>query len=194
MRELALFAGAGGGLLGTRLLGWRTIGYVEKDPYCQAAIQARIRDRVLDPAPIFGDVRLFLESGAARCYRGFVDVVSAGFPCQPFSVAGKKLAHNDERNLWPETADVLRVIRPRLAFLENVAGLLASRYFGRVLGDLAEIGYRVEWDCVPASAVGAPHQRDRLWIAASLPVSDTERDTVREREREQCWIEGTTEP
>ena len=90
MRELSLFSGAGGGLLGTKLLGWEPIGYVEWDDYCQRVIAARIRDGYLPNAPIFGDIKAFIDSGCAELYRGITDVISAGFPCQPFSVAGKR--------------------------------------------------------------------------------------------------------
>ena len=83
MNELSLFSGAGGGVLASKLLNWRTIGYVEWDEYCQKVIAQRIKDKLYERAPIFTDVREFIESGAARQYRGFVDVVSAGFPCQP---------------------------------------------------------------------------------------------------------------
>lgn len=172
MRELSLFSGAGGGLLGTKLLGWRAVGYVERDGYCQAVLEARIRDGLLDPAPIFGDVRAFLRDGWADRYRGLVDVVTAGFPCQPFSVAGKRKACGDERNLWPETAEVLQRVQPAFALLENVPGLLSARsadgrhYFGTVLGDLAALGFDAEWGVLGAADVGAPHLRKRLWILA----------------------------
>jgi len=166
VNELSLFSGAGGGLLGTKLLGWTTVGYCERDAYCQAVLQARIRDGLLDSAPIFGDVRAFLRDGWAERYRGLVDVVTAGFPCQPFSVAGKRLAHADERNLWPETTDVIRRVRPRFALLENVPGLAAHPYFGTVLGDLAALGFDAEWTVLGADDCGAPHRRKRLWILA----------------------------
>src|SRR5262249_52067973 len=83
----------------------------------------------------------------------------------PVSVAGKRLAQADERWLWPEFARVVRALRPRLVLVENVPGLL-QRGVGDVLGDLAASGYDAEWDCIPASAVGAPHRRDRVWIVA----------------------------
>ena len=161
MNELALFAGAGGGLLATKhLLGWRTVCYVERDRYCVGVLRARIREGYLDDGPIWDDVRTF--DGAP--WRGCVDIVTAGFPCQPFSQAGKQLGENDSRNCWPSTIRIIREVRPRFALLENVPRLLSSGYFGQILGDLAESGYDVRWDCVPASAVGANHQRDRLWI------------------------------
>jgi DNA (cytosine-5)-methyltransferase 1 len=166
VRELSLFTGAGGGVLGSKLLGWKTIGYVEWNDYCQRVLKQRIEDGIFDRAPIFGDIRTFNSEGYAERYRGMVDVISAGFPCQPFSVAGKRLAENDERNMWPETRECIRTIRPRFALLENVPGLLSSGYFGTVLGELSEIGYDARWCVLSAADVGAPHKRERLWILA----------------------------
>ena len=166
MNELSLFTGAGGGVLGTSLLGWRPIGYVEWDQYCQRIIAARIRDGMLPGAPIFGDVREFIQSGAAAEYRGFADVVTAGFPCQPFSVAGRRAGADDSRNMWPATVECIRTVRPRYALLENVPGILTSGYFGTILGDLAESGYDARWRILSAAELGAPHKRDRLWIVA----------------------------
>ena len=166
MNELSLFSGAGGGLLGTHLLGWKHIGYVEFNDYCQRVIRARINDGILDNAPIFTDVCQFVQSGAAQQYRGFADVVTAGFPCQPFSVAGKRAGVDDERNMWPATIECIRLVRPRYALLENVPGILASGYFGTILGDLAAAGYDARWRVLSATEMGAPHKRDRLWIVA----------------------------
>ena len=164
MNELSLFSGAGGGLLGSKILGWRSIGYVENNPYCQKILAQRISDGILDAAPIFGDIRKFISEGYATSYKGLVDIITGGFPCQPFSVAGKRKGEADERNMWPATANVIRAIRPPLVFLENVPGLLSSGYFGRILGDLAEIGYDARWAVLGASDVGANHRRKRLWI------------------------------
>ena len=166
MNELSLFSGAGGGLLGTKLLGWRSVGYVEFDTYCQKVLSQRIQDGILDEAPVFGDIDDFIESGAAKKYAGFVDVVTAGFPCQPFSVAGKKKGQDDERNKWPQTIQCIRDVRPRYAFLENVPGLLNSGYFGEILTSLAEAGFDARWTVLGADDVGAPHRRKRLWIMA----------------------------
>lgn len=176
MTELSLFSGAGGGLLGTKLLGFQCVGYVERDEYCQQVIRARIRDGYLDDAPIFPDVRAF--SGLP--YRGRVDLLTAGFPCQPFSVAGKKRGADDERNMWPDTLRVLCEVRPRWALLENVPGLLGRHgYYGTILGELAEAGFHVRWDCVSAQECGAPHRRERLWML----VSDSECDELRHQFR-----------
>lgn len=168
MRELALFAGAGGGILGGKLLGWQTVGYVEWEAHCQEVLRQRIADGLLDAAPIFVDVRGFVSEGYADAYgrAGVVDVVSGGFPCQPFSLAGKRAGADDERNMWPATVAVLRAVRPRLAFLENVPGLLVSGYFGTVLGDLAALGFDAEWCVLGADDLGFPHRRKRLWILA----------------------------
>lgn len=180
-RELALFAGAGGGLLAGKLLGLEPVGYVEWDGFCQEVLEVRIRDGVLAAAPIWGDIRAFLREGIARSYRGVADVVTAGFPCVAFSVAGKRLGGDDDRNLWPETIGILRDVRPRLALLENAAGLASHEYFGTVLGDLADAGFDAEFGTLRASDVGAPHERNRLWIAAwPRDLSDAERDGVRE--------------
>lgn len=164
MRELSLFSGAGGGLLGTHLLGWRPVGYVEWDDYCQRVLRARIDDGYLPDAPIFGDIRAFVHDGYAASYTGLVDVVTGGFPCQPFSTAGKRAGADDPRNMWPATIDVIRVVRPRWCLLENVPGLLSSGYFGTVIGDLAASGYDARWRVLSAAELGAPHKRDRLWI------------------------------
>jgi len=168
MKELSLFSGAGGGVLGTQLLGWETIGYVEYNEYCQRVIRQRIEDGCLDNAPIFSDVNAFISEGYADAYKGMVGVISAGFPCQPFSVAGKKAAEDDPRNCWPQTLDIIRRVRPRYCLLENVGGLLSRkhRYFETILKDLAESGYDAWWKVISAAEVGGPHKRDRLWIVA----------------------------
>lgn len=163
---MSLFTGAGGGLLGAKLLGWESIGYVEWNEYCQQVIAARIRDGYLPAAPIFTDVREFAQSGAADQYRGFADVVTAGFPCQPFSVAGKRKAADDERNMWPATAEVIRRVQPRSVLLENVPGLVSCGYIGTVIAGLAALGYVGRWGVIGAADAGAPHKRDRLWIVA----------------------------
>lgn len=171
VNELSLFSGAGGGLLGTKLLGWKHVGYVEWNEYCQRVIAARIADGYLDSAPIFTDVREFVQSGAAEQYRGIADVVSAGFPCQPFSVAGKQAGADDERNMWPATVEVIRRVQPQSVLLENVPGLVSCGYIGTVLADLANLGYVGRWGVLGASDVGAPHRRKRLWIVANAKCS-----------------------
>jgi len=162
MNELSLFTGIGGGLLGTRLLGWKPVCGVEKESYCREVLLRRQRDGLLPLFPVWDDVRTF----DGRPWRGIVDVVTAGFPCQPFSVAGKRDGADDERNMWPETIRVIREVGPRFCLLENVPGLIRFDYFGQILGDLAEAGFDAEWDVVSAEDVGANHLRKRLWIVA----------------------------
>ena len=167
MKGLSLFSGAGIGELAFKQIfpDYRTIGYVEWDKYCQEVLRARIRDGVIDDAPIFGDIRQFNERYASL-YIDKVDWLSGGFPCQPFSVAGNRAGEADERNMWPATRDAIRIIRPRYVFLENVPGLLAHEYIKRVFGDLAEMRYDCEWDVVGAGSCGALHKRARWWCLA----------------------------
>ena len=166
MNELALFAGAGGGILGSKLLGHRIIGYVENNEYCQKVLRQRIDDGILDDAPIFGDIRAFNREGYAESYQGLVDVISGGFPCQPFSLSGPQLGEHDERNMWPETINTISIIRPKFAFLENVPGLLVSGYAGRIFGDLAESGYNARWCVLGNHFTGGITDSKRLWIVA----------------------------
>jgi DNA (cytosine-5)-methyltransferase 1 len=151
----SLFSGIGGIDLGLERAGMRVIWQAEVDPYCSRVLANHWPD-----VPNLGDVTLIDWSSVER-----PDVLAGGYPCQPFSVAGRQLGEADERHLWPFFADAIRVLRPRFALLENVPGHLALG-FGRVLGDLAEIGYDATWDCVPAAAVGAPHLRDRVFVVA----------------------------
>lgn len=163
LRELALFAGAGGGILGGKLLGWRTVCAVERDAYAAAVLAQRQNDGCLEPFPVWSDVGTF----DGKPWRGIVDVVSGGFPCQDISVAGKGAGIDGERSgLWSEFARIIREVQPRYVFVEN-SPALTSRGLGTVLGDLAEMGFNAGWECVSASSQGAPHKRDRIWIVAN---------------------------
>lgn len=167
LRELSLFTGAGGGILGSMLLGHHIVGAVEQNEYCCRVLEQRQRDGILERFPIFQtDIRDFIREGYAELYKGHCDIVSGGFPCQPFSVAGKQLGAADPRNMWPATIAVIRAVRPRFAFLENVPAILSSGYFGTILGDLAESGYDCRWRILSAAEMGAPHLRNRVWIVA----------------------------
>ncbi len=164
LTEISLFTGCGGFTLGLRLAGVdvRTVCYVEKDPYCQRIIDQRIAEGHLDDAPLWDDITTF----DGRPWRGHVDIVTGGFPCQPHSTAGKRLGASDERNLWPDTLRVISEVGPGFVLLENVPGILANGYGGTVVGELAGIGYDCVWHLVPAAAVGAPHLRWRWWCLA----------------------------
>lgn len=168
MNELHLFAGAGGGILGSELLGIRTICAVELEPYPASVLLARQNDGLLPPFPIWDDVCTF----DGRPWRGLVDVVSGGFPCQDISAAGKGAGIDGARSgLWREMHRIINEVRPKFAFLEN-SPLLVGRGLARVLGDLAEIGYDAEWLVLGADDVGAPHVRKRIWILAHDPHAD----------------------
>ncbi len=166
LNELSLFSGYGGLTLGLRLAGInvRTVAYVEIEPYCQQIIKARIRDGALDDAPIFPDVLAF----DGRQCRGVVDIVTASFPCQPFSVVGQRRGKDDDRNLWPATLRVIRDVGPSYVLLENVRGLANgfAPYAAEIIGELSEAGYDAQWGLLPAAAVGAPHLRWRWWCLA----------------------------
>lgn len=162
MNELALFAGAGGGILGGHLLGWTPVGAVEIEKYPRECLLQRQRDGILPPFPIWDDVTTF----DGKPWRGLVDVVSGGFPCQDISCAGKGEGISGSRSgLWKEMYRIICEVRPRYAFMEN-SPLLTSRGLHVVLGDLAEAGYDAAWLVLAASDVGAPHQRKRIWILA----------------------------
>jgi DNA (cytosine-5)-methyltransferase 1 len=162
MNELALFAGAGGGILGGHLLGWRTVCAVEWEPYPASVLAARQNDGLLPAFPIWDDVRTF----DGRPWRGVVDVVSGGFPCQDISVAGKGAGIDGARSgMWAHMARIVGEVRPRFVFVENSPALL-TRGLGRVLSDLATLGYDCRWTVLGAADVGAPHKRDRFWLVA----------------------------
>ena len=169
--HLSLFSGYEGFGLGLRLAGLpiRTIGYVEIDEYCQKLLQARIRDGYLDWAPIIRDVRCADFERLA----GLVDLITAGFPCQPHSVAGRRAGPDDPRDLWPDTIRVIRQVRPRYVLLENAGVNLrrgpAPAYAYTVLADLAESGYSSRWDVVSAGEAGAPHLRERWFCISYVP-------------------------
>ena len=163
MNELALFAGAGGGLLASEKLGWQTICAVELDEYCRRILIQRQNDGSLQSKfPIWDDVCTF----DARPWRGRVDVVTGGFPCQDISSAGSKEGISGKSSgLWRQMARIVCEVRPRFVFVENSA-MLTARGLGTVLADLAAMGFNARWGMLGASAVGAPHRRNRLWIMA----------------------------
>ena len=163
LRELALFAGAGGGILGGHLLGWRTVCAVEYNAYARSVLLARQNDGTLPPFPVWDDVRTF----DGKPWRGLVDVVSGGFPCQDISAAGKGAGLEGERSgLWSEFARIISEVRPRRVLVEN-SPMLTSRGLGVVLGDLAALGFDAEWGVISAADTDAPHLRERIWIVAN---------------------------
>ena len=162
MNELALFAGAGGGILGGQLLGWRTVCAVEWEPYPASVLVARQNEGLLPHFPIWDDVQTF----DGKPWRGIVDVISGGFPCQDISCAGKGAGIEGQKSgMWKEFARIISEVRPQYVFVEN-SPMLTARGLGTVLGDLASMGFDAEWGVLSAADVGANHQRDRIWIVA----------------------------
>ncbi|MCU7807010.1 MAG: DNA cytosine methyltransferase [Candidatus Thiodiazotropha sp. (ex Semelilucina semeliformis)] len=154
--------GAGGGILGGHLLGWKTVCAVERDAYAAGVLAQRQNDGLLPPFPIWSDIQTF----DGRLWQGIVDVVSGGFPCQDISVAGTGKGITGSRSgLWKEFARIIGEVRPPYAFIENSPALIV-RGFDVVLSDLAACGYDAEWLCLSAAQCGAPHVRDRIWILA----------------------------
>jgi len=190
MNELALFAGAGGGILGGHLLGWQTVCAVEWESYPACVLAARQNDGLLPPFPIWDDVQTF----DGKPWSGIVDVVSGGFPCQDISAAGKGAGIDGERSgMWGQMARIIREVRPRFVFVEN-SPMLTSRGLGRVLGDLAAMGFDARWGVLGAADVGANHQRDRIWIVAKWrgQFSHSQHNRIRRWEQQQESLEKET--
>ena len=188
LRGLDVCSGSGiGSFVFERIGLCRTVCYIENDPYCQRLLVQRMRDGWINDAPVFDDLRLF----DGRPWRGCVDFVFGGIPCQPFSLAGKRRGAADERDLWPDFLRVVGEVRPALVLVENTPGFLVGKRggprtrtapdghviarwvekaqqaaLGRALGDLSEIGYDAEWEVVSAAGIGAPHLRKRVWLVA----------------------------
>ena len=166
----SLFAGIGGFDLGFERAGYDIRWQVDIDDYAN-----RVLAKHWPHVRRYRDIRTIDWRDVEP-----VDVVCGGFPCQPHSVAGRRKASEDDRDLWPEVVRCLREVRPRWFVGENVPGLLSSedgRFFGTVLRDLAACGFDVEWDCLPASAFGAPHRRDRVWIVAHANGSGSDQQS-----------------
>jgi len=163
-RVLDLFSGIGGFSIGLERAGFQTVAFCEIDPYCRQVLAQH-----WPKVPCYGDVKNL--NADALCRDGIaVDVICGGFPCQDVSLVGDVWGDGDgldgERSgLWTEYARLVGELGPSVVIVENVSALI-GRGLERVLGDLAALGYDAEWHCVPASAVGAPHGRDRIWIVA----------------------------
>ena len=182
---LDLFSGIGGFSLGLeRAGGLKTVAFCEIDPFCR-----RVLAKHWPGVPCYDDVRTLTAERLAA--DGIVpDVICGGFPCRDISEAGRRAGIDGERSgLWREFARLIGDIRPQYAIVENVPELLAGsngKWFGRVLGDLAALGYDAEWHCIQAADLGAAHIRDRIWIAAYVPHPKEER-------RLKCWRQQFTQ-
>ena len=179
LRHLDLFSGIGGFSLGLESTGgFETVGFCDNEPFAQKVLKKHWPD-----VPCFGDVR---DVGRNTDGLGRVDIITGGFPCQPFSVAGKQ-DPNDNRQLWPEMFRIIKEIRPKFVIGENVRNLISIRegmVFEQVCTDLEGEGYQVQTYVLPASAVNAPHQRYRCWIVGIL--ADTKSSRHRGRSSKEC--------
>lgn len=160
---LSLCSGAGGLELGLKLAmpTARTVCYVEGEAYVAAILAARMEEETMDGAPVWSNVKTF----DPKPWRGCVDIITAGYPCQPFSIAGAKRAEKDPRHLWPYIREIVRTIEPGICFFENVSHHLRLG-FEQVHDDLRSMGYSVAAGLFTAEEVGAPHKRERLFILA----------------------------
>ena len=176
LKVLGLFSGIGGFELGLQRAGFDIAAMCEIDPFCRSVLHKH-----WPGVPVAADVTQM------RFYEGMADVVTGGFPCQDVSCAGKRAGLSGERSgLYRELVRALRLVRPRHAIVENVAALLGDG-MGTVLGDMAESGFDLEWDCVPACAIGAPHERDRVYIVAHANSFDGRSGTRNETDgQESC--------
>jgi DNA (cytosine-5)-methyltransferase 1 len=169
-----LFSGIGGFALAARWAGFRTIAFCEIDKYCQRVLRQHFN------APICSDI--FAFDGTA--YRG-CDLITGGFPCQPFSVAGKRRGAADDRAIWPEMLRVINEARPAWVLGENVPGIITME-LDNVLSDLEGIGYACRSFVIPACAVDAKHRRDRLWIVCR-DISDSNSNQYSFRRTSEKW-------
>lgn len=160
MTHASLFSGIGGFDLAAEWVGWRNLFNCELDGFCQRVLKYHFPN-----AEQYTDIR----TTDFTIWRGLVDVLTGGFPCQPFSRAGKRGGDSDSRYMWPEMYRAIREICPRWVVIENVPGLLdmsGGLVFDRICSDLEIVGYQIWAFVVPACAVGAFHRRERLWIVA----------------------------
>jgi len=170
MKHGSLFSGIGGFDLAADWMGWENIFHCEI-----AEFPRKILNHYWPNAECYEDIKKTDFTN----YRGTVDIISGGFPCQPYSAAGKRLGKEDDRHLWPEMLRVIREVEPQWVVGENVRGLLnwnGGMVFHEVCADLENIGYEVQAFIIPASGINAPHQRERLWIVAHTDNTRTNND------------------
>jgi len=182
MRHGSLFTGIGGFDLAAEWMGWENVFQVEWDGFCQKVLAKNFPN-----VKRYGDIKEF----DGTKYRGLIDIISGGFPCQPFSHAGKRKGKSDDRYLWPEMLRVIREIKPSFIVGENVGGLISmenGKTLDKILFDLGNEGYATEQFIIPACATGAWHRRDRIWIFA-YSINSTDR-TNRGQGREEEVIQG----
>ena len=172
MNHLDLCSGIGGFALAARWMGWQTIGFAEIDEFA-----SKVLAKHWTGVPNYGDIRSVPDGIRA-------DILTAGFPCQPYSCAGKQLGAEDDRAIWPLVIEVVRRVKPRWCVFENVPGIIGLALDG-VLSDLEAEGYEVGTLVLPACAVNAPHRRDRVWIVAHDSRTGAGMEAYRSRGQER---------
>ena len=188
---LSICSGVGGLDLGLHLAepGYRAVGYVERNAYCASTLVARMADKALADAPIWDDLKTF----DGRPWRGKVSVVTGGYPCQPFTLSGRRLGEDDPRHLWPDVRRIVGEVAPEWVFFENVIGHL-SLGFQDVAGDLQSMGFRVAACVTSAAEVGAGHIRERHFILGHANVQDG-RQSLHARPHERASaVQACTQP
>lgn len=188
---LSLCAGVGGLDLGLHLAepGYRTVCYVERNSFAAASLVARMADASLAAAPVWDDLRSF----DGRPWRGRIHILSAGYPCQPFTLSGLRRGEDDPRHLWPDVARIVGEIRPEWCFFENVPGHL-SLGFRDVARDLQQLGYRVAARVVSAAEVGGSHTRERLFILAHTDLQGQRQPGLCDAEPGRGCLQDRREP
>jgi len=166
------------------------VGYVEREAFSAAKLVERMEDAALDKAPVWDDLTTF----DGKPWRGKVDIISAGFPCQPWSAAGQRKGTEDGRWIWPDVARIVSEVRPAHVFLENVPGLVWGGGLAPILADLSDLGFDAEWTALSARACGAPHRRERVFVLARLSgvgQADSRHDERAQQEVKQApWRAG----
>lgn len=184
LTHFSLFSGIGGIDLAAEWAGFKTVGQCE-----YADFPTKVLEKHFSGVERWKDVRTVTAESIRNRGIGEITLLSGGFPCQPHSLVGKRLASADERDLWGEFARVICETKPKWVLGENVAGLLTSedgRFFGRILGNLDEMGYRVGWASIRASWIGAIHQRERVFIVANANCDGLERRGDKNWEKRQA--------
>jgi len=204
--HVGLCAGYGGIELGLKrvLPTLRTVALCEIEAFAIANLVAKMEAGLMDAAPVWTDLKTF----PWESFRDRVDVLTGGYPCQPFSAAGKRLGTEDERHLWPHIAKGIAILKPRVCLFENVEGHITLG-LSTVVSDLEEMGYKVSWGIFSAAECGAPHQRKRVWVMAHDQSERVQRlwaawkqeSSAHEQQELSVrsspgtdWSDGTTEP
>ena len=183
----SLFSGIGGFDLAAQWMGWNNVFQVEKDEWLRKLLKQNFSNTLQ-----YDDIRNF----DGKKYEGTIDIISGGFPCQPFSVAGNRKGTDDDRYLWPEMLRIITEIKPKYIVGENVAGLLTmenGKTIERILSDLEIAGYKTEIYLIPACSIGAWHKRERIWITAytcngtngSKPGTNRKTDSLQELNKQE---------